>query len=230
MVRRFFPFAAVVLGVGGCSLFTSLEGLSGGGGDGGSPISPDAASVAEAGSTDATTSTDASSTSDADEDAGSDAGPAPPNVHPNGTFDTTLDPWAAFQGTASKDTTARTGPFSLRACGKAGFGYFTADDGSAFEGPVLGATYRAEAWVRTAPGAAVPPVIKIFLRSASFTPDFTSVESTEADGPALTSTWQKLSVTLKLTKPAQRLGIYVGADYVPEACFLLDDVALQRVE
>ena len=224
-----------VAALSACSLLNSTDGLAGGpgGSDG------DAASTADTGAeSDGAASTSDGGTSDGAlvdgaidaGDAGSDALSGPQNLHPNGTFETGIAPWGAYQGTVASDSTARGGTKSLRACTRDGtLDYFTADDGSALGGPVMGATYRAEVWVRTAPGAVVPPSVALWIRSANYTGGFQSIETDNNDGPPLTATWQKLSVTLKITKPAERLGIFVGADQATNACFLIDDVTLVRL-
>lgn len=230
MLRKVVALAFFTV-CGGCSLLTSLEGFSSGSPDAGPAPLADAAteSGAETGTPPTDGGVDGAIPTDATVDTGTDAGP-PPNIHPNGTFEASLDPWGAYQGTIAPDATAHTGARSLRVCGGTNVDYFTADDNSALVGPSIGATYRAEGWVRTAPGAVTPPSINIFLRTVDLSRGFEVVELGQNEGAPLTSTWQKLSVTLKVTKPAERLGVFVGADWVAGACFLLDDVTLQRFD
>ena len=233
VVRRILACAVFAL-AGGCSILTSLDGLSSrnddqtptpGGSDGAAEGSAtgDGASASDAPS-------DTGPTDDVTVDSGTDSGPSLPNLHPNGNFEANIMPWGAYQGVVTQNDLARTGAHSLRACGSNGLDFYTADDGSALASPVIGATYRAEAWVRTSPGAAAPPSMTIFLRSVNFTGGFQSVETADVQAAsAITSTWQKLTVTITITKAAERFGIFVGADPSAGGCFLLDDVVLQRI-
>lgn len=236
MARRILACSVFAL-AGGCSILTSLDGLSSPdneastpGGDGGGLDGTTSATDAGDGASATDASSDTGSSPDVAVDSGTDGGPSLPNLHPNGTFEANLVPWGAYQGVATQSDLARTGAHSLRACGTSNVDFYTADDGSALGPPTIGATYRAEAWVRTSPGASAPPSMTIFLRSVSFTGGFQSIETNDAKAPgAITSTWQKLTVTITITKAAERFGIFVGADPSAGGCFLLDDVVLQRI-
>lgn len=221
---------------GGCSILTSLDGLSSRnddetpGGDGGGPDGTTSASDAGDGATASDAPSDTGSNPDALVDSGADSEPSLPNLHPNGSFEANIMPWGAYQGAVTQSDIARTGAHSLRACGSSNTDFYTADDGSALGPPTIGASYRVEAWVRTSPGASAPPSMTIFLRSVNFTGGFQSIETNDAKAPgAITSTWQKISVTITITKAAERFGVFVGADPSAGGCFLLDDVVLQRI-
>jgi hypothetical protein len=209
-----------------CSLLTSLDGLSG------SPASdvPDGdarADVDATGSTDA--ASDTSATSDA-LDAGDDAGP---NLHPQGTFETgTCDPWVGFQGTLEIVSTAHSGNGACRACTKPSTtDFFTADDNGAPGPGELGATYRAQVWVRTDPTAPAPPTATLFLREASIASgSFVQLQLNSTPEVPIDATWQRLETTLTFMNPDGYMNLFVGAPASPNACFLLDDAVLQRVK
>jgi hypothetical protein len=208
-----------------CSIFTSLDGFTGG-----ADAAPDG-DRSDA-SNEAATPADAADDSASDAiplDASDGAGPRGPNIHPNGTFDTTLVPWGSYQGALTLDPFARSGAKSVRVCTlPATTNFFTVDDG----GPIpntLGGTYRVEVWVHTAPGAATPPNVKLFVRTINRSAGFVVVESTESSGIALDGTWQRLEVTLVTTKPAAFFNVFVGGDSITNGCFLVDDVYVERL-
>jgi hypothetical protein len=107
--------------------------------------------------------------------------------------------------------------------------YFTGGDPFTAGPPVVGTSYHAVAWVRKAPGAATPVGALLFFRTSNATP-FTGIDGANT-GPALpfTDTWQRLEITVKSTKPAEQIDIFVGTDTVPGSCFLIDDVWLEKV-
>lgn len=166
-----------------------------------------------------------------DNDAGADA--APPELHPNGTFESGLAPWVPYHGTVASDTTARTGTHSLRTCAQASVpsdSVFSADDSGAVLGPVVGATYHASAWVRTAPGAtAAPRSVNLLFRTIDTSPAFAEVENSYTPSIAMSTTWTKLETDLKVTTAAQALNVAVTGHYEAGACFLIDDVSVVRL-
>jgi hypothetical protein len=210
-----------------CSLVTSLEGLSTtvvvvereGGDDGAIPVA-DAASPPP---TDAPQDALAIDSSDA----------APPNLHPQGTFEgvATCAPWSAYQGSHSVTEVARTGTGACRICTlPATTDYFSGDDNGAAGAGIIGATYRAEGWARTAPGAPVPGVATLRLRNFSYDGNvFIALENAESDGTTLDGNWKRFEATLTVTKLGM-LNVYLVAEHKTDACFLLDDVVLQRVK
>jgi len=234
VVRRVLACAVFAL-AGGCSILTSLDGLSSPNDPtpGGSEAGPDGTTSAnDAGDSGSSSDalSDTGSSADVTVDSGTDSGPSLPNLHPNGSFEANIVPWGAYQGVVTQNDLARTGAHSLRACGNNGVDFYTADDGSALGAPTIGAMYRAEVWVRTSPGAPAPPSMTLFIRSVNFTGGFQSIETANVDTVgAITSTWQKLSVTITITKAAERFGVFVGADPSAGGCFLLDDVVLQKI-
>jgi hypothetical protein len=106
---------------------------------------------------------------------------------------------------------------------------FTADDNGASGPLVVGATYRAEAWVRTDPSRPAPPGIVLVLRnSAIINGTFVDQESGDSPNVGIDATWQHFETTLAPTKPGT-LNIYIYADHAPNACFIFDDVVVRRV-
>jgi len=220
----------------GCSLLTPLSGYSSGddalapAAEAGPTGERDGSSMAP-GDADPHAAADATLDAAADADASTDGPPPSPNLYADSSFETSCAPFGGFQGDVTRDKTAHTGSWSCRACTRpTTTDYFTADDGSFHPGPVVGATYRFEAWVRSAPGAPAAPDMLAFLRTANVSGQFTKVEEDVNDIAPLTSTWQHVSVTLKVTAPAERIGGFVGAAHAPDACFLLDDVVLRRIQ
>lgn len=211
--------ASLAAALTACSLLTSLDGFTG----------PDAAGA------DASTST----TSDGEPaDTSSDRADAPlvdagddaaPNIHPQGTFEgSACDPWDGFQAGVAISSTARTGNGSCRVCTRAGVaGDFATDDEDATGAATVGGTYRARAWVRAAPSAPIPG--PVFMNFRTRTPGMVQETSISKD-VTVTTTWQLLTTTLAVTKPGT-LDLVIGPATAPaDACFLLDDVTIQRVE
>jgi hypothetical protein len=239
-LSRFAPLLAVLVGSAsalaaiGCSALVDLSGLSTG-------SAADATTTpTEGGSNEAGPLTDSgdgsTGTDGAPIDARADADAADPDPHvgPNLLADHSFESgctWDAFQGTKATDTTARTGTKSCRICTlDSTTDYFTGQDPFSAPAPVVGATYRAIAWVRTAPGAAVPPGPVLNVRSTNSAP-FTAIEGAASANPGIpfTDTWQRVEVTMKATKPAQQMDIFVGSNTVTGGCFLVDDVWLERL-
>jgi hypothetical protein len=224
--------AALAITTSACSLLTSLDGLSS------SPVSDIANGDARAdgdgtGATEASTeaAADAPMTSEALDafDAGDEAGP---NLHPQGTFENgTTDPWAGYQGTIDIAATAHSGNGACRACtNPTTTDFFTADDNRTSGPGEVGATYRAEAWVRADPSSPAPPSVQLILRNATLVNGkFTALESSASPLIPIDATWRHLEITLTFTK-AGDLNIFVGASTAPNACFLIDDVVLRRVK
>jgi hypothetical protein len=215
---------AGALGVG-CSLLVGVDGLAG-------PI--DAASSSEGGSTSEggptldSSDKDAPATTDAGADADTHVGP---NLLDESSFESGCT-WNGFQGTSATDsTTAHTGTKSCRVCTSPfTTDYFTGNSHYTNTAPAVGATYRAVAWVRTAPGAAVPPNAVLNLRTLDPSP-FTGIEAiaTAATGSPLTDTWRSLEITLAVTKAAATMDVFVATNTVPGSCFLIDDVWLEKL-
>ncbi len=229
---RFAPVLALVVGGLGalgvaCSALVDLDGLAG---------PADAASSAEGGTaTDGSGPPDSgdkdSTTTDATTDAAADADThLGPNLLDDSSFEDECT-WNGYQGTRSTDSTARTGTKSCRICtAPLTTDYFTGNSLFTAAAPVVGATYHAVAWVRAAPGAALPPGAVLNLRTLYPSP-FTGVEraSTSPSLTPLTDTWQRMEITLAVTKPAAQMDGYVGSDTAPGACFLVDDVWLEKL-
>jgi hypothetical protein len=212
-----------------CSLVTSLDGLSNGADD----AAPDARGDGPTAASEAApppVGRDASDELALAEDAGArdDAGP---NLHSAGTFeDGTCDPWTSYQGSLGLVTIAHTGSGACRTCtASTTTDFFTADDTGASGDDVIGATYRAEGWVRTDPSAPAPPDVRIFLRNASVAGgSFVDLESSVSPAAPIDATWQHFETSLSITKQGY-LNVFIGATHAPSACFIIDDVTVRRV-
>lgn len=200
----------------GCSLFTDLEGFTSP--RGGSTASNDA--QAEVGSVPSTL-----------QDASLDSGPSlGPNLLIDGDFEgtgETCGSWSSFRGHEASDTVARSGSASCRVCGDETTGGFTVDPlGSGVANALPGETYRAEAWVRTAPGQPVSGSIAIVHRIYDGDEEKDVVYSFRVEP---SGDWQRIELT-HTARVAGRIEVYIQA--VASAagqCFLVDDVTLNRV-
>jgi hypothetical protein len=69
------------------------------------------------------------------------------------------------------------------------------------------------------------------LRSFSVTGgNYTDIESQNSGGAPITATWTQLVTELTITKPGGTLNVYVAGDHVADACFLMDDIVVQRLK
>ncbi len=157
----------------------------------------------------------------------SDAGGAP-NLHPQGTFENgTCDPWGSFQGSVHASDVGHSGGGSCEVCTlPTTVDRFTADDNGAPGPSVAGATYHAEGWARTSPGKAPPGLVDLNLRNVTPEP----IEQTRSAQSLVNDVWQRFETTLAVTKPNGRIGVYISGEHRPNACFLIDDVVLSRVQ
>jgi hypothetical protein len=222
---RLVSVAAFVVLSSAC--VTSLGGFTGGG-DAQPPPRAD-------GSDDGASGDDAAATYDGDPgDAGVgfDAGDEPPpDLEPNSTFETGCSPpWGVYHSTLASDSTAHGGMLSCRVCWTGvGVDVFSIDDRGPVQPAVVGARYLATAWVRVAPDAGAPSGVQLLLRSIELSP-FSEVEVKYGPMTTPSSTWQSLSITLDVTKPAQAVNVAVVGQLGANVCFLTDDVTLQRIE
>ncbi len=221
-----------VAAVPACSLFTSLGDFATDG--------PPAEMVVDAGvHPDGVTLADASRAAPSSEagprgpvDAGEDSAAAAQNLHPQGSFEVGCSPWDGYQATATSSTTARSGARSCRVCVMQGVAdFFTLDDNTIPLSPVAGARYRAEAWVRAAPGSVSPTTAQIYLRTVTPAP---FVTHQQAEGPFIVlpanGEWVRLQIELTANQAQGVFNVFVAAPAVPGACFLVDDVRLERLD
>lgn len=207
-----------------CSLFTSLGDLSSG-------APPDGAGV-DGGVPPLVDGGEAGALRDAEADA-ADAGERP-NLHPQGTFDTVgCGTWGNYLATLTAATPGRMSAGACRVCAtsQGAKEFFTIDDNGLPGAPIAGARYRATAWVRPAPGAVTPTYAMLHIRTFGFDPDFTTYE--QADPVAavpFTTDWMPLSVELTIQQARGKLNVFLGAPGAVGACFLVDDVRLERVD
>jgi hypothetical protein len=208
-------------GLAACSL-TSLDGLTSATGE-----IPDAARIDgtfEA-SPDAPAADARSDTTLVD--AGDEAGV---NLYPKGgTLESSCDPFVGYQGTVAPTSTAHGGSLGgCRACtGPGTTDYFTADDGTAFGLAASGERFRARLWVRTEVGKPAPPTVSLHIRTVLF-PGFNVVSDETSPSVPIDATWKQLEIVSTLAK-ASNLNVFVSAIHAPGACFVIDDVTLERL-
>ncbi len=136
--------------------------------------------------------------------------------------------WSTFQATNGSDPSGRAGA-ACRVCMNAGVtDFFSGGSPGLGFVPAVG-TYRAEAWVRTAPDAGVTSGGRLHLRQAKRDP-FTPVASAMTPPEPFSTTWSRLEVVLDVTKAEEDLDVFVTGGAGPNACFLVDDVKLYRVK
>ncbi len=148
------------------------------------------------------------------------------NLVVNGTCDVDLTNWQPFQSTVSLSTTARNGAHSCMVCGT-GLPDFTMDDimpTVASADP--GQSFAGQAWVRTAPGAAIPTQVYLEMRDA------TTQAGEASNFVAVTGGWQQVTLTHTVATMTQPLELFMaGKTDAPSTnpCFLVDDITLVRV-
>jgi hypothetical protein len=220
-----------VLAVTGCSLFTSIDGVSGG--DEPSAGLPDATPGEDSGNvvTDANGTNDATSAPDVDADA------APlPNLQPNGGFETINagacgSEWGVFQGEGTRVSMPRNGTYACRACGNhVSDQNYSLNDGRSTNIAVLpGQRYRVEAWVRAIDAAGEGQAVRGTIRIYETASAVTVVQRIDPPTIALTQTWTRLETVLDISK-AGDFNYYVSFDNGPlGSCALIDDVVVQRL-
>lgn len=208
--------ASLVFASAACSLLTSLDGFS-------DAPEPDASAAGDS-SNDGAMRADATPVGDAGDEA-------LPSLHPQGTFEgSDCEPWSAYEGTLTHVATAHSGSGACRTCQVASaMDIFSGDDNGASGPGIVGATYRASAWVRTEPGRPAPPSVAITLRIVPTNAPFAELELMSSPEVAIDGTWKRIETTLTMTK-AGTLNVFVYGNVAPSSCFLFDDVVLQRLQ
>lgn len=93
-------------------------------------------------------------------------------------------------------------------------------------------TYRAEAWVRKAPGGAAP-VALLSLRTYRFFPFDDDVSQREDSSPSILSDdWQRLTIDLVVTQANSRIEASVSfeAPKAPGVCGTTDDIVVYKID
>lgn len=227
---RAFCLAGLAL-VASCSIFTSIDGVSGGAGDG--PDGGPEAAVQDGGggATDAGGGDDGSTvTGDADADA------SLPNLQPNGGFELVTGggcgtEWGVFQGNATRVTDAHAGTYACKACGTSttdkNYSLNAADKTNITVQP--GQRYVVEAWVRALDGATGMQTVRGTIRIYA-TGTTNVVQRIDPPVVPLTTAWMKLETTLDITVDGE-LDYYISFYDGPlGSCALIDDVVLNRVK
>jgi hypothetical protein len=144
----------------------------------------------------------------------------------NGTCDDDTSSWQPFQSTVSLSTTARTGAHSCKVCGT-GLPDFTMDD---IEPTVAsadpGQSFLGQAWVRSAPDAAIPTQVYLEIR------DQTTQVGDASNFVTVDTTWQQVTLMHEVATDTQPVEVFMaGKTDAPSTnpCFLVDDITLVRV-
>jgi hypothetical protein len=226
MARRVL-FLLLVATASACSLLNPLDDFAGQRHDGGStdPFTAGDETVGE--TRDGSANDAATDSADSIADSTStDGGVEPFNLEANGSFDLGCDGWSAYQGTlAHEPTLGRSANGSCMFC-TAGVGAYFSGIGRFTSNPPVG-TYRATAWVRSAPGRGLPSDVRLTLRTRT---NGKTVDEKQGNGVgALSPTWQPLDVTITLSATADDFDVFITAYQAADACVLLDDVSVVRV-
>lgn len=232
VVNRLRVIAIVASGgvLGGCTLLTSLDGLSSdaAGSDATAPASEagsDGATARDAGSGD--TGADGSGLDGGTRDAAPDA-PSPVNLAPNPGLETgkpDCAPWGGYESTLVSESPGRSGALACRVCAKPDVPFFTID-GDVLTAPPIGSRYRAEAWVR-AIGTTKPATVDLHLRTYNTVGGFVDRDQAVSSEIQIGTQWAKLEVEMTVTKTAERLDVFVAGGPPVGAgtpCFLVDDI------
>jgi len=147
------------------------------------------------------------------------------NAIVNSTCDVDASQWFAFQSSISVSPVARTGAQSCLVCGTGQTDFTMDDEGASIEAALAGQMFMGEAWVRTAPGAAVAMFGYVQVRDAVTYDNATSMLA------SLSDTWQPVSVTYTATTTHPVELFVAGKTDAPgtNPCILVDDIALYRV-
>lgn len=211
-----------------CSLFSSLDDLSEtvvyveAGADGPDGTSGGDGSGANGG--------DTGSGSDGNMqivDAGDDSGY--PNLHPNGTFDVGCQGWFPYNATLAADSTAHSGAGSCRVCSTVTSSDVATIDEAGVLVPVAnGGVYVASAWFRVPDGVSGPSSgVKITLVTRA--QGGADLDTQQGSLSAIDATsWTQLKVQLTATQDAAKLRVWAGGKAQTSACFLIDDLRVER--
>jgi hypothetical protein len=167
-------------------------------------------------------------------DGADDANTSVVNEHPQGSFDgPDCLPWEGYMGTLALVQTEgvsvrgscwadSTAPDENR--------FFAMNDLGAF-GPVsLGTRYQISAWVKNCPNKTAATSININPRIVTFGRPYMILASNESVPMAPTNDWKVVSKSITVASDG-KLEIVVGglAPTSQGACFLVDDVVVQKV-
>ena len=72
-----------------------------------------------------------------------------------------------------------------------------------------------------------PPSVTLHLRTVVF-PGFMPVSNDTSPTVTIDASWKRLEVVSLVTK-ASNVNVYVSASHAPGACFVVDDVTLERL-
>lgn len=203
-----------------CTLGFDADGLSGG-------------SLPEAGAEGSVGSRPAPPAGEDPTDAGADGAAEASggiNLARGGDFEDDCASFAAWKGTRSASTTARSGSRSCLYCSTGAAAYEGAGIYQTLTAVALpkAARLRAEAWVRRAPGETPFGAVHLFFQNDG-------INLSPEDSVLPNETWQRLVASVEVTAPIDgTLSINVGAPQtapVPGGpCILIDDLVITPVE
>jgi hypothetical protein len=232
-MRRASGIVVLAAAFAGCSLLTTIDGVSGGGDDGRGEA--DATATDTGGGTNADTGLDPNDTG-VPADSNADVDAALPNLQPNGGFELVNgsgcgNEWGVFQGSGTRVGDARSGSYACKACGTSTSEseYTLANGDSAKLEVAPGQRIRVEAWVRVYDDAASQQSVRGVIRI--FAPDGGTNVVQRIDPPLVpvTTTWMRLETILDVTV-AGRFNYYVAfLGGALASCALVDDVVVQRM-
>lgn len=230
---RPFGLASVVV-IGGCSLFTSFDGVSGGDDP---PAGGADASTADTGGGSADDGGGGATDAGGSADVSADVDASLPNLQPNGGFELVNAggcgaEWGVFQGSGTRVTGGRTGTYACKACGTANTadGNYSLNNGDSANIAVKpGQRYVVEAWVRALDDNGTVQTARGVIRIYASGSTTVVVQRVDPPAVALTKTWTRLETTLDINVDG-RFNYYVSFNQGPAgSCALVDDVVVQRI-
>jgi hypothetical protein len=231
-------FACSVVLFASCSPFVLDQTGKSGAQDAESPIGADATIAYDTGAaqrTDATDSNDAGVVMQTD--ARVDA--AVTNLHPQGSFGGgDCRPWLEYQATLTYDNRgfSKAGSCQVASNNLDSTRYFAADDhtyraSNTSRLPVeLSKTYRVSAWVKNCLNQLVADTVAINARILKSNLPYNELQNNPSLAVKPTGNWQRVAINITVDKPGDLNVVLVGlAPTASGACFLFDDVVVERV-
>ncbi len=138
------------------------------------------------------------------------APPAGANLIANPSFETGLSGWGSWQASLARAsaTGAPDGQYVARVTRTSGTSFTLDDSASTVTATVAGRTYTAAAWVRAGSTASVGKAVQLKLRER--TSDGAQVADVGSPTVALTTAWQRLTVSRTASSAGGNLGVRVS--------------------
>lgn len=145
------------------------------------------------------------------------------NLLSNGTFETGIAGWEGFDGDVQWSDISRSGDHAALVCAAPGqTSYTLGDTPNTVIGTTPGDRYRAEAWVRTPPGAG-SILVKVILREA---PPDADIE-TESSPIPIDETWRQVTIEHVIQTESDLSILVRGLASTEDTCFLIDDAVVE---